>query len=46
MIRCIIIDLTTKQELGWFMYTTNKIKALRQFLLDCGDKYELCELLK
>ena len=45
MIKAIIVDRYTHEKLGWFMYTTNKIQALRQFLTDCGDKYELYKLI-
>ena len=45
MIRAIIKARETNNELGWFTYTNNTNKALKQFLNDCKSDYELEDLI-
>ena len=45
MIRAIIKAKETNNELGWFTYTDDTNKALRQFLNDCKSNYELEDLI-
>jgi len=45
MIRAVIKDRETNNELGWFIYTNNTNKALKQFLNDCKSDYELEDLI-
>ena len=45
MIRAVIKAKETNNELGWFTYTNNTNKALKQFLNDCKSNYELIDLI-
>jgi len=45
MIRAVIRHRETNNELGWFTYTDDTNKALRQFLNDCKSNYELEDLI-
>jgi len=45
MIRAVIKNRKTNNELGWFTYTNNTNKALKQFLNDCKSDYELEDLI-
>ena len=45
MIRAVIKNRETNNELGWFIYTNNTNKALKQFLDDCKSDYELEDLI-
>ena len=45
MIRAVIKNRETNNELGWFTYTNNTNKALKQFLNDCKSDYELEDLI-
>ena len=45
MIRAVIRHRETNNELGWFTYTDDTNKALKQFLNDCKSNYELEDLI-
>jgi len=45
MIRAVIRHRETNNKLGWFTYTNNTNKALKQFLNDCKSNYELEDLI-
>ena len=45
MVRAVIRHRETNNELGWFTYTDDTNKALKQFLNDCKSNYELEDLI-